>query len=108
MMSLQRKSEVALNFSSNSSTSRSGRNSKRNSYSQPFINDATSFYDDATDLFIGYKMTVHVKQKKINRFHLDNQLHIESFIRFCSFAVASKTQPNLQSLSPFASKDSVI
>lgn len=47
-------------------------------------------HEQCSDLFVGYKMTMNVKQKKINRFLLDKQLYIESFIRFCSVDDVSK------------------
>ena len=43
-------------------------------------------------------MTVNVKQKKINRFLLDKQLYIESFIRFCSVDDVSKMRRNFQNM----------
>jgi len=51
-------------------------------------------HDTFTDLFVGYKMTMNVKQKKINRFLLDKQLYIESFIRFCSVDDVSRMSRN--------------
>lgn len=57
-----------------------GSNSKRNS-----LNSSTTPYsDEYQDLFVGYKMTIHVKQKKIARFNIEEKLYLETFVRFCS------------------------
>merc|ERR1711933_657705 len=72
MLWLQRKSELTLNNQHNTNGS-NGRGSKRNSLNNNIggipLNSHSPLYDH-TDLFVGYKMTVHVKQKKINRFNL--------------------------------------
>jgi len=98
MLWLQQKSESAS--SGNMHSSPSGRSSKRNSLNG--YNFGAGHMYDHTDLFVGYKMTMHVKQKKINRFHLDKQLHIESYIRFCFVDDGSKNVHNLQTMLPFA------
>ena len=80
-----------------------GRSSKRNSLHHNNNYHSQSYhgydsYNDHSDLFVGYKMTVNVKQKKINRFLLDKQLYIESFIRFCSVDDVSKMRRNFQNM----------
>merc|ERR1719499_1686508 len=80
-----------------------GRSSKRNSLHHNNNYHSQSYhgydsYNDHSDLFVGYKMTVNVKQKKINRFLLDKQLYIESFIRFCSVDDQSKMRRNFQNM----------
>eukprot|EP01083_Nonionella_stella_P081021 222958_1 len=89
MLSLQHKAEMSDN------NLHSTHGSKRNSLSKYETNDET-------DLFVGYKMNIHVKQKKIDRFHLDKPLHIESFIRFCSVDDSSKNTTDLHNMMPFA------
>eukprot|EP01083_Nonionella_stella_P306186 1071208_1 len=96
MLWLQRKQADSMAASSNQ---HNPRGSKRNSLNMKHQENNS----DHTDLFVGYKMTVHVKQKKINRFNLDKQLFIESFIRFCSVDDGSKMQHNLQTMLPFPS-----
>jgi len=114
MIWLQRKSELSLNQNSmgggsdhgmgSTHSSSGGRHGPRLSHEK--LHGAGmggggqqqgAIYDH-TDLFVGYKMSVQTKQKKINRFHLEKQLYIESFIRFCTVDDGSKTHHNLQSM----------
>jgi len=109
MLWLQRKSELSLNNNALTSSEmggpqHGGRHGARLSHEKLHTHGGhtpqqqhAAIYDH-TDLFVGYKMSVQTKQKKINRFHLEKQLYIESFIRFCTVDDGSKTHHNLQSM----------
>jgi len=111
MLWLQRKSELSLNNNSltgsdmGSGGGHGGRHGPRMSHEKLHGKSMAGLAQqqhgaiyDHTDLFVGYKMSVQTKQKKINRFHLEKQLYIESFIRFCTVDDGSKTHHNLQSM----------